>query len=97
MLLPLALVLLVTGVLPATRAGVLWPRVVGVLVVGCAVLLLGVALGLRRSAAQDEAAAHEAAVDAAIMASSGPCGSDCSTGACAVTDCAVKALPRHQH
>jgi len=92
MLTPLAGVLLVAGLLPALGApGLVW-KLVGVLVTALAVLLVGVAVGLRRTAAADDRARLEAELDAAIIATAGPCGGDCDS--CGPQDCAVKALPR---
>lgn len=92
MLTPLALVLLVAGLLPAIGApGLAW-KLVGVLVCALALALAGVAIGLRRTAESDDRARREAELDAAIMATAGACGGDCGT--CGPQDCAVKALPR---
>jgi membrane protein implicated in regulation of membrane protease activity len=92
LLLPVGCALLIAGLVPTATSGGGW-KIVGVVVLLLAVVLLAVALGLFRSAATDDAAHHEAAVDAAIMAST-PCGEDCGSGACGVEDCAVKSLPR---
>jgi hypothetical protein len=91
---PIATVLLVAGVVPVMVTSSLAWKLVGVAVILIATVLLGVVLGLRRSAAEDEAAGREAELDAAILATPGPCGSECGTGACGVDDCALKALPR---
>jgi hypothetical protein len=66
-------------------------KIVGVMVILAAALLFGISIGLQTSATQDE---RSAALDAAILATAGPCGSDCGNGACGVDDCAVKSLPR---
>jgi hypothetical protein len=90
-LLPLALVVLIAGILPvALHTGVGW-KIVGAVVILVSMLLLGVTIGLHTSATKDERGAE---FDAAILATAGPCGSDCGSGACGVDDCAVKALPR---
>jgi len=99
MLLPLSLVLLVAGGLPATVSPMLGWKIVGVLILGTAIALLALVVGLRYSARTDEVALHEAAVDAAILATSrcggGNGGDDrCALGDCTVGDCAVRALPR---
>jgi multisubunit Na+/H+ antiporter MnhC subunit len=91
-LLPLALVVLIAGFLPMTLQSSVGWKIVGAVVILIAILLLGVTIGLRTSATRDE---HEAALDAAILATAGPCGSECGTGGCGVDDCAVKALPRN--
>jgi len=54
-------------------------------------LLLGVTIGLHASAAKDE---RESKLDAAILAATGQCGSDCGSVACGASDCAFKTLPR---
>jgi hypothetical protein len=90
-LLPLALVILVAGILPvALQTSIGW-KIVGAAVSVVAMLLLGVTIGLHASAAKDE---REAKLDAAILATAGPCGSDCGSGACSASDCAVRTLPR---
>ncbi|HEX8092392.1 MAG TPA: hypothetical protein VF542_01095, partial [Jatrophihabitans sp.] len=74
---PLGLVLLVAGILAASLDGVGW-TLAGLLVAGLAVVLLGVAWGLRRSAALSEVAAGEQRLDevlvAAVQASGATCG-----------------------
>ena len=90
-LLPLALVVLIAGILPvALQTSIGW-KIVGAAVIVVAMLLLGVTVGLRASATMDE---RESKLDAAILATAGPCGSDCGSAACGASDCAVKALPR---
>ncbi len=98
MLLPAGLALLVIGLLGAFAApGLAWTLVGGVVTL-LAVVVLGIVLGLYRSAREDETRAAalvaEAALDAALIEASGPgCGGDCDS--CdAAGDCAVKALPR---
>lgn len=86
-------ILILAGLVPVLVGGGIAWTVVGVLVCLAGLLLLGIALGLRRSAAQDEDRAAEAELDAALIAAA-PCGGDCSSGACATEDCAVKSLPR---
>jgi hypothetical protein len=90
-LLPLTVVLLIAGILPMALPSSGGWKFVGVAVMLVAILLLGMTVGLRTSAAKDE---REAALDAAILAATGPCGANCGTTACGVDDCAVKALPR---
>ena len=93
MLLPLGIVLLVAGVLPLLLASALLAKIGGLVVALVALLIVGVAYGLQRSARLDELVQLEQAVDEAILAGSGGgCGSDCTS--CGVDDCAVKALPR---
>ncbi|UQX89950.1 hypothetical protein M6D93_08065 [Jatrophihabitans telluris] len=93
-----ALGLLVVGSLPLVSGRGALFTAVGILVLAVAVVLLGIVIGLWRSAVQDlaalEAARDEARVDAAISAAvpGGACGGSC--GSCGVDDCAVKALPR---
>lgn len=96
MLAPFGLVLLVTGAAPVLAGGVIW-KLVGVVVIVVALLVLGVAFGLQRSAQLDETFEREQQLDAAVLAEAalngvGGCGSNCD--ACGVDDCAVKALPR---
>jgi hypothetical protein len=93
LLLPVGLVLLAAGLVPVLTSPAAGWRVAGVAVTLLSLLLLGVAWGLHRSAATDDAARHEAELDAAIMAAT-DCGSGCGTGACGVDDCAVRQLPR---
>jgi hypothetical protein len=82
---------LVMGLLPMiTKTGVAW-RVVGSLLLVLAALLFGMTIGLKTSVDKD---AREAEIDAAVMAISGPCGTDCGTGGCGVQNCAVQTLPR---
>lgn len=64
---PLALVLLVAGLLAASLHGLGW-KLAGSLVALLALVLLGVAWGLRRSAALSEAAAAERRLDEALLA-----------------------------
>ncbi|MCW2492175.1 MAG: hypothetical protein JWN47_1539 [Frankiales bacterium] len=94
---PPGAVLVLAGLTPILVSSPLAWKVVGLVVLAIAVLLIGVVIGLRRSAAQDEAAQDETELDAAITASAlgyAPCGSDCAGGACGMDDCAVKALRR---
>jgi hypothetical protein len=78
---PLGVVLLVAGLLTVSRDGVGW-KLVGLLVAGLAVVLLGVAWGLRRSAALSEAAAAERRLDEVLLAAAGASGAACGgTGA----------------
>lgn len=93
---PFGLVLLVAGAVPVVAGGIVW-KLVGVVLIVLALLVLGVAFGLQRSAALDETARREQQLDEAILAEAalngaGGCGSNCD--ACGVDDCAVKALPR---
>lgn len=86
---PVGAALLVAGGLLAVTAGSVVGHLLGGVLAAIALLLLGVAQGLYRSARQDE---YEAELDAAALAVSGEdCGGDCRT--CA-DDCAVKSLPR---
>jgi hypothetical protein len=86
-------ILILAGLVPTlVREGIGW-TVVGVLVSLAGLLLMGIALGLRRSVALDEDRAAEAELDAALIAAA-PCGGDCSSGACSTEECAVKSLPR---
>ena len=80
MLGPLALVLLVAGVLAAALSGALLGHLVGTLVALTALVLLGIAQGLRRSARLDEQVMAERQLDAAILAAAGTCGSDSARG-----------------
>jgi hypothetical protein len=91
---PLALALLVAGVLVTALSGGLAGPLFGAVVTAFALLLLAIVQGLLRSARLTEQDERERDVDAAILATTGPCGSDCGSGACGVDDCAVKALPR---
>jgi hypothetical protein len=97
LLAPVGSVLLAGGLLLGWRAESIPGHLVGTVVGLIALLLLGVAWGLRRSAALDRRAEAEAELDAAILAVAGgdcsDCGGEC--GSCGVADCAVKALPRH--
>ncbi|HST47910.1 hypothetical protein [Jatrophihabitans sp.] len=70
---PLGGVLLVAGMLAFSRHGVGW-MLAGLLVGLLALVLLGIAWGLRRSAALTEAAAAEQRLDEVLMAAAGPCG-----------------------
>jgi hypothetical protein len=88
---PVGIALLAAGALLAWFAGSPAGHLVGAGVGLIALLLLGVAHGLFWSAVRDEA---ERRLDETILAAAGPCGSDCGSGSCGVTDCAVKALPR---
>ncbi len=95
-LMPFGAVLLVAGAVPVLAGGIVW-KLVGVVLIVLAVLVLGVAWGLQRSAALDEAAAREQQLDDAILGEAAltgadSCGSNC--GACGVDDCAVKSLRR---
>jgi hypothetical protein len=90
---PVAMVVLAAGTLPVALSAALAWKIVGAGVIVVAVLLLGIAIGLHSSAAQEQ---RSAALDAAILATAGACGSECRTGACGVGDCAVKSLPRSQ-
>ena len=94
LLLPPATGLMAAGLIVLVRpAGVGWSLVaVLLLVLGGLLALLSV--GLRRSAAVDEARLAEAQLDAALVAAAGACDSDCDSGACGVTDCAVRSLFR---
>jgi hypothetical protein len=94
---PPGAVLVLAGLTPILVSSPVAWKIVGLVVLAIAVLLIGVVMGLRRSAAQDEAAQDEAELDAALRASAlghAPCGGDCASVACGVDDCAVKALPR---
>ena len=93
MLLPMAVLLIVVGLVPVMLAASLGWKLVGVAVIAIAAVLLGIAMGLQRSAAADETAQRESDLDAAIRAAT-PCGSECEAGGCGVDDCAVKALGR---
>jgi len=85
---PVGAVLLAAGVLACGRPGVGW-KLVGLVVGLLALVLLGVAWGLRRSAALTEAALAEQRLDevlteAAAAAGGAPCGSagqSCGSGA----------------
>ncbi len=93
LLAPLGLVLLVAGVLAMVLSGSLAGHLVGAVLAAFALLLLGIAQGLHRSASLTERALAEQRLDAAILsADGGSCGGDC--GSCGVDDCAVKSLPR---
>jgi hypothetical protein len=94
---PPGAVLVLAGLTPILVSSPLAWKIVGLIVLAIAVLLIGVVIGLRRSAAQDEAVQDEAELDAALTASAlgyAPCGGECVSGACGVDDCAVKALRR---
>jgi hypothetical protein len=73
---PLGLVLLVAGGLALSRAGIGW-KLAGLLVTLLAVGLLGVAWGLRRSAALSEAAQAERRLDEVLVAAAEANGSSC--------------------
>jgi len=90
MVVPVGLALLAIGVL-TVAAGPMIEKVLGVVIGVLGLGLLGIALGLVRSADMDD---HEAAVDVAIREATSPCGSVCGTESCGTSDCAVKALPR---
>ena len=74
---PLGLVLLVTGILTASLDGLGW-KLAGLLVAGLAVVLLGVAWGLHRSAVLTEAAAAERRLDEVLVAAAGSSGAPCA-------------------
>jgi uncharacterized membrane protein len=94
LLAPLALVLLLAGILAAVLSGSPAGHLVGAVITVIALLLLGIAQGLYRSASLTERALAEQSLDAAILsADGGSCGGDC--GSCGVDDCAVKSLPRN--
>jgi hypothetical protein len=87
---PLGGVLLVAGIVAAFRDGIGW-RLAGLLVAGLALVLLGIAWGLRRSAALSEAAAAERQLDEVLAAAAGggvcgssglACGSGSADGGC---------------
>ena len=71
---PLGLVLLVAGSLAMSRDGIGW-KLTGLLIAVLALTLLGVAWGLRRSAALTEAAAAERRLDEVLAAAGSVCGS----------------------
>ena len=73
---PLGLVLLVAGVLTSSRDGIGW-KLAGLLVAVLALALLGVAWGLRRSAALTEAAAAERRLDGVLAAAARSQGGAC--------------------
>ncbi len=78
-LVPLGGVLLIAGILALLRAGVGW-KLAGLLVTALALVLLGIAWGLRRSAMLTEAVDAERRLDevlaaAAAGAGGGRCGS----------------------
>lgn len=75
---PLGLVLLVAGGLTMSLAGIGW-KLAGLLVVVLALALLGVAWGLRRSAALSEAAAVERRLDGVLAAAARSQGVACGT------------------
>lgn len=90
---PLAVVLLVAGVLAVVLSGSPAGHLVGAVLAIFALLLLGIAQGLFRSAALTDRALAEERLDAAILsADGGSCGGSCDS--CGVDDCAVKSLPR---
>ena len=73
---PLGLVLLVAGILTSSRDGIGW-KLAGLLIAVLASALLGVAWGLRRSAALTEAAAAERRLDGALAAAARSQGMAC--------------------
>jgi hypothetical protein len=75
---PLGLVLLVAGILTVSLDGVGW-KLAGLLAAGLAVVLLGVAWGLRRSAGLSEAAAAEQRLDEVLLAAARASGTACGT------------------
>jgi hypothetical protein len=75
---PLGAVLLVAGVLTVSLDGVGW-KFAGLLVAVLALALLGVAWGLRRSAAMTEAADAEHRLDEVLAAAAGSGGATCAT------------------
>jgi multisubunit Na+/H+ antiporter MnhC subunit len=87
MLAPIAIVLIVAGVLPLVMSSSIAIKVLAAVMLSIGVLLAMVAAGLRRSAQIDDADAEMAA----IINAAG-CGDSCSS--CGVGDCAVKTLPR---
>lgn len=92
LLLPCAVVLLAAGAVVLVRPTGLGWSLAAIALLALGVLLALVAAGLRRSAANDEAALAEADLDATLAAAAGACGGDCDT--CGVSDCAVRSLPR---
>ena len=88
---PVGLALLAGGVLVALGTSAVMARLVGLLIALLALVLLGVAHGLFWSARRDRA---EQRLDQAIREAAGTCDSSGDCGACGVSDCAVKALPR---
>ncbi|MCW2539125.1 MAG: hypothetical protein JWN95_850 [Frankiales bacterium] len=96
MLLPMALALLALGLVSTVVSGPLGWKVVGgvVLIIACA--LLGIVLGLQRSAAITDRQQAEQQLDATLMGAVGACGSSCGSGADACdADCAIRTLPRN--
>lgn len=88
-----SLILLALGLVPVLSSrGIGW-TIVGIAVLVLALVLLAIAMGLRRSAAADEAVAAEAALDAELSRAV-PCGDSCDSDSCGTEDCAVKSLPR---
>jgi hypothetical protein len=73
---PVGLVLLLAGILTVSLDGVGW-KLAGLLVATLAVLLLGVAWGLRRSAALAEATAAEQRLDEVLVAATRSSGTAC--------------------
>lgn len=90
---PLAVLLLIAGMLSLTMARSLPGHLIGAVVALFALILLGIAQGIRRSVKLDERAAAERQLDEAILATSPACASDCGSGLCGVDDCAIKARP----
>jgi hypothetical protein len=82
MLAPVGVVLLLAGILTLSLDGVGW-KLAGLLVMALAVVLLGVAWGLRRSAALsealDEATAAEQRLDEVLVAAAGSSGVACGS------------------
>ncbi len=75
---PLGLALLVTGALTITLDGLGW-KLAGLFVAALAVALLGVAWGLRRSAALSEAADAEQRLDEVLTAAAASSGVGCGS------------------
>jgi uncharacterized membrane protein YbjE (DUF340 family) len=91
---PVAAVLLIAGILLGWRAGSPAGHLAGAALTLLSLLLLGIGYGLLRSVRIQE---RDRRLDEAILATAGTCGGDCAggdPGACATTDCAVRALPR---
>lgn len=88
-LVPIGLVLVAAGALVIVGGATIGYVIVGLSIAFIGALALGMGLGVRRSLVLDR---QEAALDAAIRATVGPCGNEC-TDSCE-TDCAVKTLPR---
>jgi len=73
---PLGLALLVAGVLAMSLDGIGW-TLTGLLVAALALVLVGVAWGLRRSAALSEAATAEERLDEVLVTAAGASGVTC--------------------